>query len=271
MSWTKAADAGLIHIDADPYAFGQVIEPEVAILGDAALALEQLLAYLSHLPAPTDRTAWGERRIALDALAKSQQGSGDGPSSARDAVAEVGAEFGEHANYVHENGLHDIWSYHYPLLPVGPQSRVVVPGEQTMLGFGLPAAIGAALARPDVPTVLICGDGALQMNISALATAVEYGVGLVVVMFDNAGFGWPRRMRVQAGEEAGLTRFQVPFPLDEVVRGLGGTAVEAGDSAQLRTALQAARKTAAAGATALIRVPVSDDDVPPGILRVLGE
>jgi len=280
MGWPHSADVRLVHIDADPYAFGQVIEPEVAILGDATLVLEHLLAHFAaeperpqrqELPESPGRTAWRVRRMALNALATFRHYSGAGASSARNAVAAVGAEFGEHANYVHENGLHDIWSYHYPLLPVGPESRVVVPGEQTMLGFGLPAAIGAGLARPAAPTVLICGDGALQMNIPALATAAEYSVGLVVVMFDNAGFGWPRRMRVLEGEEAGLTRFRVPFPLDEVVRGLGGSAVEARDPAQLRTSLHAARETAAAGATALIRVPVSDDDVPSGILRVLGD
>lgn len=82
---------------------------------------------------------------------------------------------------------------------------------------------------------------------------------------------WPRLMRMLAGEEAGLPRFGVRFALDEVVSGLGGTAVEAGDPAQLRTALRATRETAEAGAIALILVPVSDDDVPSGVMRVLGD
>jgi len=277
MGWPEHATVPLIHLDADPHTFGQVVEPEVALLGDAAGTLEQLEHLLDEDGAGPDphtsaaRAAWIRRRTTLDEAAHAWRPDGGGFSLAREAVRAVGEVFGEHANYVHENGLHDIWSYHYPLLPIGADTRVVVPGEQTMLGFGLPAAVGAGLARPAAPTVLLCGDGALAMNIPVLATAAEYGVGLVVVVFDNSGFGWPRCLREMDGADAALTRFRVPFPFDEVVRALSGTVAEAKDAEQLRAALRAAAAAAAEGVTALVRVPVSDDDVPPGIARVLDE
>jgi acetolactate synthase I/II/III large subunit len=270
LGWPTLEDVRLVHVDCDPYAFGQAVDPATAILGDAAFTLERLLETLGSSGPGPERADWRSRWAELDARAM-RLGLSEQTSLARDVIAEAGEAFGEHVTYVHENGLHDIWSYHYPLLPIGPQSAVVMPGEQTMLGFGLPAAIGAGLARPRVPTVVFCGDGALTMNVTALATAAEYRVGLIIVMFDNAGFGWPRHLRAAAGERADITRFRVPFPLGEVVTSLGGTVAEVMDRRQLRTALDAARATSARGATALVRVPVPDDDIPPGIARVLSE
>ena len=272
LGWPTFEDVRLVHVDCDPYAFGQAIDPATAILGDAAFTLKHLLEALGSSELRPERADWRSRWAELDARARAMRlGLSERTSLARDVIAEAGEAFGEHATYVHENGLHDIWSYHYPLLPIGPQSAVVMPGEQTMLGFGLPAAIGAGLARPQVPTVVFCGDGALAMNVTALATAAEYRVGLIIVMFDNAGFGWPRHLRAAAGERADITRFRVPFPLGEVVTSLGGTVAEVMDRRQLRTALDDARATSARGATALVRVPVPDDDIPPGIARVLSE
>jgi acetolactate synthase-1/2/3 large subunit len=272
LGWPSVADVRVIHVDADPYAFGQVVDPEVALLGDAAFVLEQVLGALTDGEPPGDRPGWRTRRAELDERACALRRADSGRRSlARDVVVAAGEEFGERATYVHENGLHDIWSYHYPLLPIGSGTAVVMPGEQTMLGFGLPAAIGAGIARPEAPTVVFCGDGAMSMNVTALATAAEYGVGLIVVMFDNAGFGWPRHLRVTAGERADITRFRLPFPVGGVVESLGGTVAEVTDKKQAALALGAAAETWAAGAAALIRVAVADDDVPPGIARVLSE
>ncbi|MGD3110856.1 thiamine pyrophosphate-binding protein [Streptomyces sp. YGL11-2] len=270
MGWPDSRHIRLVHMDTDPYAFGQAFEPEVAVLGDAALTLKLLLDELRPAEPSLARADWRRRRTELDDEAFTlMHRTGSTGSLAREAVLTTGEVFGERTNYVHENGLHDIWSYHYPLLPIGTSTKVVMPGEQTMLGFGLPAAVGAGMARPDVPTVLLCGDGAMAMNVPALVTAAEHRIGLVVVMFDNSGFGWPRHLRVMAGEQDDLTRFAVSFPLDEMIRGLGGTVTDVTDPDQLCMVLAAAKETARTGATALVRVLVLDNDVPPGITRVL--
>lgn len=270
MGWPELSCQRLIHVDVDPFIFGQSAETDVALLGDAALTVELLLTDLQGTLPFSIREKWQRRHADLDSAARVRHlGAHKSHSEAREALLAVGEVFGSEAAYVHENGLHDIWSYHYPLLPIGMSSTVVVPGEQTMLGFGLPAAVGAAMADHHRPTVLLCGDGAFEMNLSAAVTAADYGIGLTVVVFDNAGFGWPRHLRNLKEDPNHLTKFSLSYPVDEVIKALGGMVSEPIGWQELRTALTEARKTSANGSIALIRVRVRDDDIPPGISRVL--
>jgi len=263
MGWAGLAAAWVVHVDADPDAFDRGVAPEVALLGDAALTAGLLADALDARPD-------GEwvRRVAgvRAALADGSLGAGSTVAAALRGVREV---FGRDLLLVQENGLHDIWSYHYPLLSLSERSRAVGPGEQTMMGFGVAAAVGAALAAPDLPAVLVCGDGALTLSLAALPTAAEQGRGLTVVVLENAGLGWPRFRRGQDGVDDALTRFgggEPPYPA--VVEALGGWTVRPPDAAAIPAALAEAACRAAAGQLALVRVPVADDDVPPGIHRV---
>ncbi|MCZ0983682.1 thiamine pyrophosphate-dependent enzyme [Streptomyces diastatochromogenes] len=103
-----------------------------------------------------------------------------------------------------------MWGYHHPVVSVGDRARVITPGEQTMVGFGLPAAVGAALADRSRRTVLVCGDGAFEMGFAALPTAAELNLGLTVLVLDNRGYGWPRFVRAEEEAPDELTRFTAP-------------------------------------------------------------
>jgi acetolactate synthase-1/2/3 large subunit len=63
------------------------------------------------------------------------------------------------------------------------------------MGYSVPAAIGAKMADPSRPTVAICGDGGFQMNFMELATAVQYGVDIKVVVFTNTRLGMVRELQ----------------------------------------------------------------------------
>ncbi|MEU5884362.1 thiamine pyrophosphate-dependent enzyme [Spirillospora sp. NPDC047279] len=275
MGWPELERARLVHVDADPDVFGTAIEPEHALLGDAAETLTALAGPFASRAREGDaeRETWLKRvtelrQAALDEYATAPPFE---RSPVRAALAAVGEVFGDGAVLVHENGLNDIWSYHWPVLTVGPRTSVLVPGEQTMMGFGVAAGLGAAVADPSRPAVVLCGDGALNMSLSALTTAASHRLGLVVVVFDNSGFGWPRWLRRQEGAPDEVTRFGADLPIGAIVEGLGGTFAAPADGRALRTALTEARTTAAEGRTAVITVRPVEDDVPVGVRRLFGE
>ncbi|MFE2341163.1 thiamine pyrophosphate-binding protein [Streptomyces sp. NPDC059431] len=279
MGWDSLNTAALVHIDIDPAVFLTSVEPEAALLGDARVVVEQLSAVLEEAPAAgTER---GRARVARVRAVRQElharysapaQGYGntDGltvPAALR-AVQEV---FSRDATLVQENGLHDMWGYHFPVLSVSDRAHVVTPGEQTMVGFGLPAAVGAALAAPDRDTVLVCGDGALEMSLAALPTAVEQGLGITVLVLDNGGYGWPRFVRAGEGAPDGLTRFTAPGHVRAAVEAAGGWTARCTTGAELAEALKEARDVGRAGRPAVIIVPVRDTDVPVGVRGLFGD
>lgn len=281
MGWDSFGAAALVHVDIDPAVFFTVVEPEVALLGDARLVVEQLAGALEGIPASATERGVARltrvRKVREELYARHGrpgQDGGDGtqeeeltvPAALR-AVQEV---FSRDAVLVQENGLHDMWGYHFPVVSVSDRARVVGPGEQTMVGFGLPAAVGAALAAPGRETVLVCGDGALEMGLSALPTAVEQGVGVTVLVLDNGGYGWPRFMRSAEGAPEGLTRFTAPGHVRAAVAAAGGRTARCATAGELAVALREARDANRAGVPAVIIVPVGDADVPVGVRGLFG-
>lgn len=82
-----------------------------------------------------------------------------------------------------DTGAHTLWAAH--ALRLRPGQRVLVSSRLGTMGYSLPAAIAAQLARPDEPAIALCGDGGLQMVLGELATAVQYRLPIVVVVFNN--------------------------------------------------------------------------------------
>ncbi|NUK49171.1 thiamine pyrophosphate-binding protein [Streptomyces lunaelactis] len=268
MGWDTLESVRLVQIDCDPAAFGGgVVEPAAALLGDGAATVSRLAALLperSREAADWLETAAHARRAACLSWTAEGDRAGSPARTALHALAEIFPD----ATTVHDNGMNDIWSYHWPVHRLGPRARTVVPGEQTMLGFGTAAAPGVALASEGRPTVVVCGDGGVEMGLDALPTAAELGLGLVLLVFDNQGYGWPRLLRHGLAAPTGLTRFARPLPVDDVVRGLGGQAESPDGADAVPAALRRARETAESGRIALVRITVPDDDVPPGIRRL---
>ncbi|MFJ9810786.1 thiamine pyrophosphate-binding protein [Streptomyces sp. NPDC101158] len=273
MGWDGLDEKTLVHVDVDPAVFLSALEPEVALLGDAATVAGQLAAVLEADP-PGATGAIAARRGEIAAVRAEMRarhtpaGTGGPDLTVAQALRLLQRSVTRDATLVQENGLHDMWGYHHPVVSVGDGARVITPGEQTMVGFGLPAAVGAALADRSRRTVLVCGDGAFEMGLAALPTAVELGLGLTVLVLDNGGYGWPRFVRAEEGAPDALTRFTAPSHTDAAVRALGGSTARCATPAELAAALDEAAKAHTEGRTTVITVPVRDDDVPVGVRRV---
>ncbi len=192
---TYAPYARIIHADIDPAEIGKNVAVEVPIVGDAKRVLTALTAMV---PA----TSMDERREYLDQLAawrhdseaSSWHGSGawrDGVLSADYVIERIGELTDHRATYVADVGQNQMWLARYAGFRE-PNSHVSSGGLGTM-GFSVPAAMGAALGRPDRETWAITGDGGFQMTFQELMTLVADHIPVKIALLDNKKLGMIRQ------------------------------------------------------------------------------
>lgn len=186
-----APHADLIHIDIDPAEIGKVREAQVPIVGDLKGVLAGIVAALRKARAASITAPW------LDEIAMWKAryplyhpGIGDDP---REIVPEIvmkrlSDKLDPHGSVVvTEVGQHQMWAAQHIDREI-PRSFISSGGLGTM-GFGFPAAIGAAIGCPDKTVVCVAGDGSFQMNSQEMATAAIHGVPVKVLIMDNRCLG----------------------------------------------------------------------------------
>lgn len=176
-------NAKIIHVDIDRAELGKIKQPHVAIQGDVAEVLAQLIPQTEA----TDRADW--RQLVAD-LQREFPGAipteGD-PLSHYGLINAVAACVDDSAIITTDVGQHQMWTAQaYPLNR--PRQWLTSGGLGTM-GFGLPAAIGAALANPDKKVLCFSGDGSLMMNIQEMATASENQLDIKIILMNNEALG----------------------------------------------------------------------------------
>ncbi|WP_320736363.1 acetolactate synthase large subunit [Enterobacter roggenkampii] len=175
--------AKIIHVDIDRAELGKIKQPHVAIQGDVAEVLAQLIPQTDA----TDRADW--RQLVAD-LQREFPGAipteGD-PLSHYGLINAVAACVDDSAIITTDVGQHQMWTAQaYPLNR--PRQWLTSGGLGTM-GFGLPAAVGAALANPDRKVICFSGDGSLMMNIQEMATAAENQLDVKIILMNNEALG----------------------------------------------------------------------------------
>ncbi len=176
-------NAKIIHVDIDRAELGKIKQPHVAIQGDVAEVLAQLIPQTDA----TGREDW--RQLVAD-LQKEFPGAipteGD-PLSHYGLINAVAACMDDSAIITTDVGQHQMWTAQaYPLNR--PRQWLTSGGLGTM-GFGLPAAVGAALANPDRKVICFSGDGSLMMNIQEMATAAENQLDVKIILMNNEALG----------------------------------------------------------------------------------
>nr|WP_249642903.1 acetolactate synthase large subunit [Pectobacterium carotovorum] len=176
-------NASIIHIDIDPAELGKIRQPHVAINADVAQALDQLLPHIT----PQQRDVWRTTVRGLQQEFPFSMPGADDPLSHYGLVQATAQALTDDAIITTDVGQHQMWvAQSYPLRR--PRQWLTSGGFGTM-GFGLPAAIGAALAEPDRTVVCFSGDGSLMMNIQEMATAAEEGLNVKIVLMNNQSLG----------------------------------------------------------------------------------
>ncbi len=192
---TYAPYARIVHVDIDPAEIGKNVAVEVPIVGDAGRVLRALLPMVPEVGSAARADYFAELAgWKADSEGSSWHGSGawrDGHLSADYVVSRIG-ELSEHkANYVADVGQNQMWLARYTGFR-SPNSHVSSGGLGTM-GFSVPAAMGAALGRPDRETWAITGDGGFQMTFQELMTLVQDHIPVKIALFDNKKLGMIRQ------------------------------------------------------------------------------
>ena len=174
---------GIVHIDIDACEVGKLRIPQVGITADAAEALKALLPLLHN----NNHEPWLERVAACKAehgLRFDRLDEVCSPYGIIKHVADILDGKGIVATDVGQHQMRVAQAY-----PMTQPRQWLTSGGLGTMGFGLPAAIGAALAKPEETVVCFSGDGSLLMNIQEMATAVENRANVKIILCNNEGLG----------------------------------------------------------------------------------
>ena len=179
-----ARGAKVIHIEMDPSEIGKNVATEVGLVGDAREILRELLARV----APRGCDAW---RDEIASFRRERQESFRGDLSPVGILAAIDEAAGGRCTIVSDVGQHQMWVA--KLYPYRRPNTHLTSGGLGTMGFAVPAAMGAALARPDEPVWAISGDGGFQMNMQEIATMVQEGIPVKMAVFNNGYLGMVRQ------------------------------------------------------------------------------
>jgi acetolactate synthase-1/2/3 large subunit len=223
---TFCPEAKKIHVDIDRAEFNKVLVPDVSIVGDAKLVIEELLKHV----VPCDSQDWMDECVAnkkkfplnykihgglkaqhvLDELFKVTEGK---------AIVSV------------DVGQHQMWAAQF--YKISNSRDWLCSGGAGTMGFGMPAAIGAQFARPNDLVVAIAGDGGFQMTLFELSTIMVHKLNVKILVIDNKYLGMVRQWQelfydnrksgvdmegnpdfVKLAEAYGMQAFRIKRPAD---------------------------------------------------------
>ncbi|HYO85704.1 MAG TPA: thiamine pyrophosphate-dependent enzyme [Dermatophilaceae bacterium] len=233
----RPADLTTIAVDIDPHQHVRT-QPTLAITADATQAATRLLDLLRQPGRGGPDEVTRQARMTRMAEAKDRIRPGivalqphvDYLRAIRDVLPDEGFLVEE---------ITQVGFVSYLAFPVTRPRQFITAGCQGTLGFGFPTALGVKAAFPEAPVVSLAGDGGFLFGAMELATAVQYGLGVVVVLFDNAAYG-----NVKADQQRIYGR---PFGSDLVnpdfvamARSFGADGYESSGPEELRTTLATA-------------------------------
>ncbi|WP_179475171.1 acetolactate synthase large subunit [Mycolicibacterium vinylchloridicum] len=197
-----APEAKVIHVDIDPAEIGKNRNADVPIVGDVKLAITELTESLRKTGGTpkANQDNWWEYLSGIRATYPlSYDPQHDGSLSPEYVISQLGKIAGPDAIYVAGVGQHQMWAAQF-ISYEKPRTWLNSGGLGTM-GFAVPAAMGAKMARPEAEVWAIDGDGCFQMTNQELATCAVEGVPIKVALINNGNLGMVRQWQTLFYEE----------------------------------------------------------------------
>lgn len=238
-------DARFIHVDVDPVEVGRNYE-SLRLVGDARSTLRALIRELGTRDvAPL--AAWGDecaklvreakRRNAAESLSVVE--SEVVPIRPERVMAELDRLLPNQAIVVADASYSTIWAANY-LTSRRPGQRFITPRGLAGLGWGLPMGLGAKVASPEVPVVVVSGDGGFGHCWSEMETAVRSRIPIVHIVLNNSVLGYQQHGElVNWGAHTSAVRF-APVDHAKIAEACGARATRVERPGQLRSALESA-------------------------------
>jgi acetolactate synthase-1/2/3 large subunit len=256
LNWTLPANGGqvqVIQLDADPVEVGNTYPLTAGLAGDARTALRQLTeavrGELARLDGAASREPWADfagLRAAWWAREAPKLASAARPMKPQRVLQALRAVLPRESVIVADAGTGTPFTSAYYPSPAG--RHIIIPRGYGGLGYALPGVVGARLARPQAPVIGLVGDGSFGMSCGELETIARLNLPVVLLLFNNAQFGWIKTLQHLYRERRYLS---VDFSADTdyagIARafGLEGRRVEDPDELEpaLRAALASGRPT----------------------------
>ena len=263
-------DAKLIQVDIDPREIGKNYPTEVGIAADCKLVLADILAGISNEQARKAREARASYLSGIEKLKQKWEERLERRRCFTGMPTTMLRTLRELRKVLPRHGIVTVGSGHpqsttKQAFPVYEPRTHITSGSFSSMGFALPAAIGAKLAKPDAPVVCIIGDGDFMMSVQELAVCAMYDIPVVFLVLNNSGYisirdGQNYLIGRQIGSEfnhhnGSETPYSVDFPL--LAKSFGfevATKVQAADdiASNIKNALDSK-------APALVEVPITRD------------
>lgn len=180
-----AEQAKIIHIDVDPAEIGKNMRVDIPIVGD----IRQVLTALEEQVQPVDCLEWRQQVMQYKNRFVPRGEDREDAVEPRSFLRTLSRLMDEDAILAADPGQCQIWA---AINFTQRSGRFLTSGGLGTMGYALPAALGAKLAKPRRQVVAICGDGAFQMSLSELAVICACHVQLKIIVMDNRRLGMVR-------------------------------------------------------------------------------
>lgn len=181
-----APKATIVHIDIDPAEISKLVKAHVPVVGD----LRDVLPRLTELLGPLAIEEWWTQLHAWKEQYPERYKT-DKPLVSQEVISMLAQATGGECVVTTEVGQHQMFAAR--LFPTNHPRTWISSGGLGTMGFGLPAAIGAAFARPGEQVVCVAGDGSVQMNIQELATIYKHQLPILIAITNNGMLGMVRQ------------------------------------------------------------------------------
>ncbi|MBU2645506.1 biosynthetic-type acetolactate synthase large subunit [bacterium] len=227
-----AENATIIHLDIDPAEIGKNTRVDIPIVGDIKEVLTDMNNRISSKP-------FSKEKPWVTSLSKKTKLSVRDEAEIMEDIFSRLSAFDMKLNISTDVGRHQMWANHFCTNPL--HLPLLTSGGLGTMGFGLPAAIGAWFAEPDVPVVSISGDGSFMMNMQEFSVAVENQVPLTVIIVNDYRLSMIRELQHSLYQD----RYTVhdlgrSVSFKKLAEAMGGVGMEVTHKNQITSAMQSA-------------------------------